>query len=361
VKLYRSRLLLPCVVLLTAILSGGLAAGAEAAASVHWGKANLIEPPRNGGFGGVSCPASNLCVAVDSAGYLVTSTNPSGGVKAWSGTVPIDKGQMMTGVSCPTTSLCVAVDADGQVVTSVKPTGGAAAWSKPVRVDSTTSAGGGPAGLWGISCPTVTLCVAVDGNDPASVVTSTNPAGGARAWRVSALSGALTSVSCSSATDCVVAGTQHWYSTNPDGGAGAWHATGPQVGGGTLSAIDCPAATLCLGVGFGNTSSGLATGTSAPHGAATGWITTQLEPLPPIGGSGLLDGVGCMGTSICIAVDSTDSVFTTTAPVRGVWSGISEIAPASAATVTGSTIACASTVCVVVDSNGYAIAGTLHG
>ena len=32
---------------------------------------------------GVSCPSSGLCVAVDGAGDVVTSTNPTGGASAW--------------------------------------------------------------------------------------------------------------------------------------------------------------------------------------------------------------------------------------------------------------------------------------
>ena len=79
----------------------------------------------------------------------------------------MDPGIALRGVSCPSASLCVAVDDLTSVVTSTNPTGGAGAW---------TVTNVAPAiGLRGVSCPSVSLCVAVD--DSGNVVTSTNPAG----------------------------------------------------------------------------------------------------------------------------------------------------------------------------------------
>ncbi len=64
----------------------------------------------------MSCLNSSLCVAVDGAGNVITSTNPTGAAAAWTVT-HVDGSNMMDGVSCPTTSLCVAVDFGGNVVT----------------------------------------------------------------------------------------------------------------------------------------------------------------------------------------------------------------------------------------------------
>lgn len=58
------------------------------------------------------------------------------------------------GVSCPSSGLCVAVDDSGNVVTSSNPTGGAAAW-RVTNVDGTNS-------LRAVSCPSIALCFAVD-------------------------------------------------------------------------------------------------------------------------------------------------------------------------------------------------------
>ena len=81
-------------------------------------------------------------------------------------------------VSCPSVSLCVAVDTVAQVVTSTDPTGGTNDWTT-TQVDANDS-------LTGISCPSVSLCVAVtgdgDGFGGGDVVTSTDPTGGSGAW-----------------------------------------------------------------------------------------------------------------------------------------------------------------------------------
>ena len=62
----------------------------------------------------------------------------------------------LQGISCPSTTLCVAVDGSGNVLTSTHPTSQTAAWTS---VDVT-----GGRTFTGISCPTTTLCVAIDGD-----------------------------------------------------------------------------------------------------------------------------------------------------------------------------------------------------
>jgi hypothetical protein len=74
----------------------------------------------------VSCPSVSLCVAVDLAGNVLTSTDPTGGASAWARTL-IDR-VYLTAISCPSVSLCVAGDELGNIVTSTDPTGGANAW-----------------------------------------------------------------------------------------------------------------------------------------------------------------------------------------------------------------------------------------
>ena len=74
-------------------------------------------------------------------------------------------------VSCPSVSLCVAVDG-GEVLTSATPMGVAGSW-KPAEVDGNNT-------LTGISCASVRLCVAVDASG--NVVSSTDPTGSAGAW-----------------------------------------------------------------------------------------------------------------------------------------------------------------------------------
>jgi hypothetical protein len=141
----------------------------------------------------VSCPSASLCVAVDDAGYVITSHDPTGGGATWKGastgsSVPMS--EAFTGVSCPSVSLCVAADADGQVVTWNPSSLG----SKPKQasVDPTS-------GLFGVWCHSVSLCFAGD------LYVSTRPAGGAPSWTRAEIGFSDASdVSCPSASMCLV-------------------------------------------------------------------------------------------------------------------------------------------------------------
>ncbi len=97
---------------------------------------------------GIACPSASLCVAVDDAGDVVTSTNPATG--PWTVT-SVPRAGSFSGVSCPSTSLCVAVDRTGNVATASDPSGGSGAWSVTQVSDHSLSA---------VSCPAVTMCAA---------------------------------------------------------------------------------------------------------------------------------------------------------------------------------------------------------
>ena len=361
-RLHARRLIFPALIAFAAAAAG--AAPAMAAPTIRWHKPVRIEPLRNGGLSAISCPTSKLCVAVDQSGYIVTSTNPTGSSHAWSKTIRIVSAAdaPLTGIDCPSATLCVATDANGDVITSTHPTKGASAWSKPAHVDTSSGPDGGSAGLTGISCPTTRLCVATDGATPANVVTSTNPTGGTTAWKLAAVGGTgsvLTSVACPSATLCVAAGSQHYVSTSPTGGASAWKATGTQAGGGVFSSITCPSIAFCITAGYGDTGSGLITTTVKPTGNAASWTTVSPLTQPPGAGAGIVDAIGCTTASFCIATDSADNVFTSSTPLTGVWGNQTAVDATSGQTSDGSAISCTATMCVVVDSNGYAIPGTL--
>jgi hypothetical protein len=347
---------------LVALAMAASAVPASAAVYIHWHTPLRLESARNGGLSAAACaPTGKMCVVVDTSGYAMTSTNPTGSSKVWSRPSRIDaaSGGALTGISCPATNLCVAVDAVGDVLTSINPTGGARAWSKPVRIDFATLSAGVYAGLAAVWCPTTTLCVAVDSASPGNVLTTTNPTGGVAAWRTIQKVGAvLNSVTCASSALCVASGTNTYVSTSPASAAGGtWRATGVQTGGGTFSGIACPSVSLCTAVGFGNTSTGLATTSTNPRGGAASWTTVTVQPNPPNAGAGLFDGIGCLSSSYCVALDNVDNVFVSTNPASGVWGAQTQIEPLSTTPPTSSAIGCAPTVCIVVDSNGYAITG----
>jgi len=84
---------------------------------------------------------------------VVATSDPVGGAGAWH-LSNIDGNNTANAVSCPSTSLCVAVDSNGNALTSTDPTGGGSAWTVD-NVDAGASMGG-------VACPAVGLCVASD-------------------------------------------------------------------------------------------------------------------------------------------------------------------------------------------------------
>ncbi|MHB8506347.1 MAG: Ig-like domain-containing protein, partial [Acidimicrobiales bacterium] len=82
-----------------------------------------------------------LCGAVDASGNVVSSTNPPGGASAWTA-ANVDGTNFLHGVSCPSVSLCVAVDDAGNVIVGQAPS--LAATTTSVRSSSNPSAPGQP-------------------------------------------------------------------------------------------------------------------------------------------------------------------------------------------------------------------------
>jgi hypothetical protein len=335
----------------------------------------------------ISCPSASLCVAVDSAGHLFTSTDPTGGASAWTKTsVP-----GLIAVTCPSVSLCVgvtqAIPALGGTVsviyTSTDPTGGASAWNAGYTangvnsafsnvacasvslcvatsdsgdvVTSTNPAGGatawtaanvdGTAELPGISCPSVSLCVATDENG--NVITSTNPTGGASAWQsVNAVTGAAVgpqSLSCPSSTLCVGLGPYDdvFTSVNPTA-AGSWT---PTATGLALNAIACPSTSLCLAVGGEG-----ALDVSTDPAASSGWIPYQID------NNNDLHSIACASITLCVAGDAVGNVVSSSSPTGGAtaWTpALIDGDPCSAET------ACTTEQIVAKDSSGLHVLDTV--
>jgi hypothetical protein len=302
-------------------LAGGSAAPAAAGDGPEWRLTNL------GGHAGemfllnVSCPSTSLCVATGTQNLIASSTNPTGGPAAWhsvfagegfyeapSGS-PVISSRQVQGVSCPTTQMCVAVTTLGQIYSTTDPTGPASAW-KVVEIPSR-----GNTHLYGVSCPSASLCVAVSGRrvNTGKVFTSTNPTGGAAAWHVAELGESLDlrAVSCSSVSLCVAAGANGELvaSDDPTGGVSAWERLGAPGGPGTQQAISCVAG-LCLS---GNEGGNLLTSTNPL--SASSWRERAG------GGSVQITGASCASASACVAVDSNGHVFSSTSPTgdSGAW------------------------------------------
>ena len=356
----KTHALRPKLTTLLALLAAfGAVAAAPAVANatyVHWNKSVRVEPLRDGGVVGVSCPWTSLCVAVDQSGNVVATTSPARG--KWTAPFKVESASDggLTAISCPTTKLCVAVDQSGDVLTSSNPAGGARYWTRPARIDSTTTAGGDDAGLSAVSCASVRLCVAVD--QAGNVYTSTNPSGGASTWSSRNLGAQLNAVSCSYDTSfCVVGGSQLYWSTSPSGSAAAWHAGPAPQGGASIDSLACEGTIACVGVGFANQASGFALASSDPK-AASSWTTGTIIGFPPLSGEGVIDGIGCPSHRFCIAVDGNDNAYWSTSPTTGTWGAPAPIRKGSVSFT--SAISCNPKQCVVVDSAGVATTGIVR-
>ena len=267
----------------------------------------------------ISCASASLCAVTDDAGDIVTSTNPTGDASDWhAAVVDLDTDISFAGggvgpISCPSTSLCVAAGAfDGNALTSTNPTGGADAWAATPIDTHFVMDSNDPTGL---SCPTTTFCAAVDSYG--NVVTTTNPLGGAAAWTIThiddrvlrvAEGDILTGISCPSASLCVAVDYvgNVFTSINPTGGAGKWTKVSIDPGN-QLSAVSCASASLCIAVDYG----GNALVSTDPTGGAGKWIATDIDGTEP------LRSISCTSGPLCLAGDSNGQVLVSTDPTAG--------------------------------------------
>lgn len=233
-----------------------------------------VSVPGAGTIHAISCPSTSFCVAGSTEG-VVTSTNPTGGSGAW--TVADLPSTDLWGVSCPGASLCVGVGIIGELATSVNPTGGAGAWTL-------AKAPGNPA-MWSVSCPSPSLCVAGSDTDPA-ILWTTEPLAGSSSWN--GMSGSASEgVSCASISLCVAVGSD-LISTDPTGGAGAWvpwtWSSPTSTGPAELFAVSCPSTSLCAAAGPDSIAvgtPGAATPPTTPSGSGDAVPRVTITKHPP--------------------------------------------------------------------------------
>lgn len=229
---------------------------------------------------GLDCPSISLCVAVDNDGRVLSSTDPSGGARRWR-SADVDGRKSLIAISCPSASVCVAVDGDGNAVTTGDPPGPASAWTVALVDSSITepsSYGGGRDLLRGVSCPSVSFCVAAD--SVGNIVYSDDPTGGLGAW-------ALIHVDDNSDYGCA---------------GGGLTCQAPLMG------VSCPTAALCTAVDF--------TGSILQTTAPTGPLAWPSRPAG-VGGPQSLWSVSCPTTSLCATVNGTSGDAVSWNPVAG--------------------------------------------
>src|SRR5271166_409156 len=227
---------------------------------------------------------------------------------SWEAPTPIDDQPPfaypaeVSGVSCPSTSLCVAVDGVGDVLASSNPTGGTEAWTRTKVTES----------LNGVSCVSAELCVAV-GNQ--AIATSTKPADGSNAWSTTSVWGDLEAVSCARTRLCVaVDGLGNiWTTTNPTGGVSAWSKA--HIGEFDFRGVSCPSTKLCVVVGYEH---GDVVTSTDPTGGAGAWTVTNVDS------NNTISDVSCPSERLCVATDNAGNVLTSTHPTgdAGEWRSV---------------------------------------
>ncbi len=230
-------------------------------------------------------------------------------------------------VSCPTASLCVAVDGLGQVLASNDPSGGYQAW-QTVFVDPAAPAVGIKFAA-SISCPSASLCVVWD--SAGNMVTSSDP-GQAGTWNVGNVASAgdyplceffgCHALSCPSVSLCVASdgAGDILSSSDPAGGAAAWKSTSLQSDTeGAIDGVTCASESLCIAFGVKYPASG--------SGPEPGELFTSTNPTgdasawtaTTVSGTSELEGGSCPSASLCVAFDTDygGHIVTSTNPTGG--------------------------------------------
>jgi hypothetical protein len=338
------------------------APAALTAAPLDWSAPTPIDgQPPYPELDGVSCPSAGLCVAVDHAGNVVTSTDPTAGGDAWS-TAPLESTgyDRLGGVSCPSSTLCVIGDYAKTLYVSTDPAAGASTWTPQAGYyphDMAIPAGPNvPSPSAEVSCATASFCFAslsLYGGE--TLATSLDPAGGETAWTRHSQSYTgdpslppIAGVSCVSVSLCVAvdASGHVLSSTDPASGEAAW--TVAPVDSSSLEAVSCPSESLCVAVdGAGNVVS-----STDPTGGEPAWSVAGVD------GTTKLTGVSCASESLCVAVDAAGNALTSTDPTGGpgAWNAVA-VDPRHALTGVSCTRGTAG-LCVAVDDTGDAVTST---
>ncbi len=334
----------------------------------------------------VQCPSSTVCYAAGDRGTVLVSND---GGQTWSFSGSAD-GNPIYGLSCPTTTNCFAVDNYGHVDYT---TNGGSSWtleSTPATTPGINVPGsGGPnpyAGLFGISCPSATTCVAVGGYTPSGAEpietttngttwtarTSTDTAN--NLFGVNCLTGtttcfavgaagtilkttnlttwtavtsgttkALTGITCLSATSCVATGQTGTIDVLS---GSTWTAATSTLGASAfLASVTCLTANDCFAVGH----NGVTVNFDSTN--VLGSITLQAGG----GYTGTLDALSCASVSSCVAVGASGTIITTT---NG---GQTWTPSTSGVTTTLDGVSCAASDCVATGASAVILGSTNGG
>jgi hypothetical protein len=251
---------------------------------------------------------ASLLAALALFGSAVSSASET---PSWSARVLVDDHPFRPGheallqaISCPSLSLCVAVGPNGAFESST-PTATAPSWSTVPGVSTD---------LYEVACPSTALCVATGQPGVISFDPSNPTKPGFHAPSIP-----LLRFACPSVTLCVGSDGAGGLliSTDPGAPHPTWRHY-PTVyesrQGSGLDALSCASVRLCLGVDTrGQLVSSTDPGASVPHWHITYAPGPYLHS-PAIGKYLVLDSVSCPSTTFCMVMDEGGKEFTSNDP-----------------------------------------------
>lgn len=187
---------------------------------------------------------------------MITSPRPSSTTAAW----PRQprrrrdgqpRGSETSDVSCPSATFCVVADEDDVIFTSSDPHGGASAWRDYDLFDVVPDDGHGN-DLAGLACPSRFLCLA--GDVWGDVVASSDPTGGEGDWwRVPVTDeaeGPIDELACAAVSLCLAVDQRGdvLSSSDPASHADTWRLTYAATRRIQVASVSCPTPVLCLAV-----------------------------------------------------------------------------------------------------------------
>ncbi len=303
----------------------------------NWTMQTIAKPggsgTSNADLSRVSCTDKTRCMAVGSFPKDAVETVVA---EQWDGTswkikpTPItsaNDSSGLFGVSCTFATACTAV---GFLHNPLGPNHALAEdWSLRWQLQPPQIPNGAIASdLQTVSCPSVSFCAAVGGDEQnGSVFDAVVQTWNGRFWTIgttpNASNSVLSGVDCTGAKACTAVGdvdagggtlstlAERWDGTNwvvqptPDP-AGAIHSF--------LISVSCPAAKSCIAVGFFTNGSGNQT-PFAEHWNGTNWVVKN-TPSPPLDPATQLNSVSCTSSTSCEAVGTS-----TTGTWAEVWNG----------------------------------------
>ncbi|MGH9170877.1 MAG: DUF6531 domain-containing protein [Acidimicrobiales bacterium] len=253
----------------------------------------------------------------DGDGLLAGRAQP---IHGWSPPVAADP-HSLEGISCPSQTMCVAVDDDGGVVAY-----DGTSYSYTSGVDSTRP-------LTSVSCASTSFCAAVDSSG--NVLTYNGST-----WSVPDdidSTRSLTSVSCPSSSFCAAVDSSGNVVTY-DGST--WSSPSDIDSTRSLTSVSCPSSSFCAAVD--------SSGNVVTYDGST-WSSSS-----DIDSTRSLTSVSCPSSSFCAAVGSSGRAVTYNGST---WS----VADADGSKALSAVVCVSSTLCMATDSDGNAVQYSTYG